>query len=529
MAKMNGFLGSLSKEVECKRRPRRRRTSAHHDEGMAIDLRYNASFYPPEAGRPASFSKSYSASNDDLLIDAFGSGSAYEVESFSDDDPEGEVPVWGTGQLEELEGASTQQSRSRSFSDDEAEGELPVWGTGQLEELEGASTQQSRSRPFSDEEAEGELPVWGTGQLEELAAESSQQSRSRAQTDDEEQEQEEEELPWGTGQLEDEVEDLRQQGPQPSFTASVSHQPANDPDTLAFAQDLQAILSGQKSHPSTVQPGQSPFADDDEDEIRPQGPRAENKPTGLSHEVFDRMGKNMSMATTFDLGSFPLERQFAAFDQELDRHERPTARPTAASVQPSVHEFAEDLSLMATPSRAFTALDLSYEVPLVPQQTGMSCWAAGCAMIVGWRDQMSVDPAEVARASGHWAQYRTGLLPEDASVFPVWGMAHEEGQSYTVQAFYDMLNRYGPLWVASAEPGPHIRVVTGMRGDGTPDGTTLFINDPWERGMATFRLPNAGAQYTETYTQFVQKMETLARTELHVQGIYVAHNRTPRS
>jgi len=115
------------------------------------------------------------------------------------------------------------------------------------------------------------------------------------------------------------------------------------------------------------------------------------------------------------------------------------------------------------------------------------------------------------------------------SIFPVWGMVAEAPQSYSVERFYDVLNTYGPLWVAAAVPSPHIRVITGMRGDGTPDGTTLTINDPWETGMATFQLPNAGAQYTRTYTQFVGEMESLAQQEKDIRGaIYIAHLRGPR-
>jgi len=30
---------------------------------------------------------------------------------------------------------------------------------------------------------------------------------------------------------------------------------------------------------------------------------------------------------------------------------------------------------------------VGYTVPLIPQTTGMSCRAAGIAMIVGWRDR----------------------------------------------------------------------------------------------------------------------------------------------
>jgi len=172
-------------------------------------------------------------------------------------------------------------------------------------------------------------------------------------------------------------------------------------------------------------------------------------------------------------------------------------------------------------------LDLRLEVPMSAQQTGMSCWAAGASMVVGWRDKVSIDPREIARAAGAWAQYRDGLLPEDASIFPIWGMVPEPPQSYTVEAFYQLLDRYGPLWVAAAMPSAHIRVVTGMVGDGSPDGTTVFINDPWELGMTDFRLPNAGAQYTETYAQFVARTEKLAIAE-DVRGIYVAHALDPR-
>jgi hypothetical protein len=66
-------------------------------------------------------------------------------------------------------------------------------------------------------------------------------------------------------------------------------------------------------------------------------------------------------------------------------------------------------------------------------------------------------------------------------------------------------------------------VVTGLVGDGTPHGTILSINDPWEKGMVTFRLPNAGARYSESYTQFERKQRSLALAEANLEGIYVAH------
>ncbi len=170
------------------------------------------------------------------------------------------------------------------------------------------------------------------------------------------------------------------------------------------------------------------------------------------------------------------------------------------------------------------SIDIRYNVQKVPQQTGFSCWAAGFAMIVGWRDQMSIDPSEIARATGYWAQYQNGLHPEDLRVMSTWGLVPAPLQTHTVESFANMLRRYGPLWTASAEPGPHIRVVTGIQGDGTPDGTTLFINDPWEQGMTSFRPSNTGSQYTETYRQFVEKQSTLAGQEANYSApVYVAH------
>lgn len=175
-------------------------------------------------------------------------------------------------------------------------------------------------------------------------------------------------------------------------------------------------------------------------------------------------------------------------------------------------------------SRGTGTLDVRYNVQLVPQQTGMSCWAAGFAMIVGWREQMSLDPSEIARATGYWAQYRDGLLPEDTHVMDIWGLVPEAPQSYTVSGFSELLRNFGPLWVATAEPGAHIRVVTGIHGDGSPDGTTLHINDPWEQGMNAFQPDNRGSQYTETYRQFVQKQARLADREMDIDApIYVSH------
>jgi hypothetical protein len=165
-----------------------------------------------------------------------------------------------------------------------------------------------------------------------------------------------------------------------------------------------------------------------------------------------------------------------------------------------------------------------YDVPLIPQETGYSCWAAGAAMIVSWRDDVPVSPYEIANAIGYWNQYQMGLDANDTRMLRYWGLVTEAPLSYMPEGMAELLLLYGPLWVGSAEPGPHIRVITGMAGDGTYNGTTVYINDPWERGMEYFDPSNSGSRYTETFQQFMQKQEDLGFSELEIQNpIYVAH------
>ena len=78
-------------------------------------------------------------------------------------------------------------------------------------------------------------------------------------------------------------------------------------------------------------------------------------------------------------------------------------------------------------------------------------------------------------------------------------------------------------------PGAHVRVVTGFDPHPNLDKAGVHINDPWEVGMTTFRLPNRGAQYAISYSKLVRQEETLAGQELSDPAytakppVYVAH------
>lgn len=158
-------------------------------------------------------------------------------------------------------------------------------------------------------------------------------------------------------------------------------------------------------------------------------------------------------------------------------------------------EPAETSSAIPPASTAVTTharhIDLWHEVPLVPQVTGMSCWAAAAAMLIGWRDSIAVDPGEVARAAGRWEEYGAGLEPKDVGSFArTWGLMVEPTAPLDAARLLRLLSEHGPLWVGEASPGLHVVVVTGMVGDGTDDGSQLRIADPWPVGRGErYRLP----------------------------------------
>jgi hypothetical protein len=138
-------------------------------------------------------------------------------------------------------------------------------------------------------------------------------------------------------------------------------------------------------------------------------------------------------------------------------------------------------------------LDVWNEVPLVPQLTGMSCWAAAAAMLVGWRERVAVDASEVARGSGHWREYKDGLMPEDVGALArAWQLSIADADGFDAERLYELLQEAGPLWLGEASPGLHAIVVTGLYGDGSADGSVVRVNDPWpigrgERYVLSFR------------------------------------------
>lgn len=156
-----------------------------------------------------------------------------------------------------------------------------------------------------------------------------------------------------------------------------------------------------------------------------------------------------------------------------------------------------------------------YDVPLVPQSTNMSCWAASIAMILGWKNQQCIADVTIAANHGgtsYLPSMASGLDPNDRYILERNGFELDAPQCYTLAGIRTLLESRGPLWVASAVPSAHIRVIRGY------DGARLFVNDP--------APVNVGAQYTRGFREVFEKMENLGRRERNETApVYVAYLR----
>lgn len=93
----------------------------------------------------------------------------------------------------------------------------------------------------------------------------------------------------------------------------------------------------------------------------------------------------------------------------------------------------------------------TFVVDLVPQQTAMSCWAASVTMIESWAQQTCLDPGTLTDITGFQDAYeRNGLdLTSARNALTTWGLVAEAPQDYTAQGFLDLLNQYGPIFIAA--------------------------------------------------------------------------------
>jgi hypothetical protein len=74
-------------------------------------------------------------------------------------------------------------------------------------------------------------------------------------------------------------------------------------------------------------------------------------------------------------------------------------------------------------------------------------------------------------------------------------MAKQAPQNYTPESMLSLLENHGSIWVNYNDSGIQTRIITGIFGDGTPEGTNLQIIDP-----------TGGCSYQETFSCFTEKL-----------------------
>lgn len=155
----------------------------------------------------------------------------------------------------------------------------------------------------------------------------------------------------------------------------------------------------------------------------------------------------------------------------------------------------------------------TFNVTPIGQTNSMSCWAAAAAMLFTWKNGIQFTEISVAQMAGQLyvdaLNNNTGLPPSQVRDFAqALNLGIEAPQNWTPDGYNQLLSSFGPIWIGTAifsNSGiyKHVRILSGMIGDGTFDGTTATLVDP--------AGPNS---YQETITQLGTELEEIAREDL---------------
>ena len=133
-------------------------------------------------------------------------------------------------------------------------------------------------------------------------------------------------------------------------------------------------------------------------------------------------------------------------------------------------------------------------IPLVPQPTDVTCWAASIAMLVDRSAEDVCMAAGMSVDTGYgWDDIRKAVSTFGLTeIGPACG-----GPDY----FAPMLER-SPLWIVEVGAPYHAVVLTGMWTDADEwawDNTTVTVNNPWP--------PQVGAVEEKPFATFAEEYE----------------------
>lgn len=228
--------------------------------------------------------------------------------------------------------------------------------------------------------------------------------------------------------------------------------------------------------------------------------------TQVSNGLINRRKKE---AALFEHGEYPETVQAHSFSAEFYQ---------------ALEIVLTEIKRMRQPSFTFTAV--SYTVPgpfnLIKQPSDMTCWAAVTTMMLSWNKRQSQTIEQTMEQIGsRWLQkFRNdqGLAATEKEQFlQDAGLTFLYSQSLSVEGWERLMRDHGPIWVTTDEDlsddfAIHARLVVGIQGDGSGDGTSLMIVDP-----AT------GTQYSESLENFIKKYESEAKANSKPARIQIVH------
>jgi hypothetical protein len=119
-------------------------------------------------------------------------------------------------------------------------------------------------------------------------------------------------------------------------------------------------------------------------------------------------------------------------------------------------------------------------------------------MLVSWRDQASYSVEDIAAKAGMTTTGSYGWT-DIAKAVEVWGLFTQGPASAEPPYWADLMREVGPLWVVEVGAPYHAIVVSGIEGDGSSDGTTIAVNNPWP--------PQQGEIQSVTFSAFENDFE----------------------
>ncbi|HJW28042.1 MAG TPA: papain-like cysteine protease family protein, partial [Saprospiraceae bacterium] len=181
---------------------------------------------------------------------------------------------------------------------------------------------------------------------------------------------------------------------------------------------------------------------------------------------------------------------------------------------------------LATSNALFpsTASSKDYDVFLESQNASLPSWKAALIMVHGWACQCT--PALdnlIQQNAGKRGNKYSAMTNDVADAVYALALTPEELLAcYTIEGFYDKLNR-GPIALLSIAPNElYGLVVNGMVVDKTNGRALLKIKDPMSIGPRGFFVVNqTGAEYQVDYQEFMTQM--LEQAVIKNKHIYIVY------